>query len=162
MSASYPSLGVRYLILNVSKCLGLGICLNEVRKLSFYNIGGILPALLSSYSCNPLVIWSILLSSLSSKCATYNKSLLCFLRIYLPVLNTPVNRTKSLSDIPENAIVQTSIGETPGFRPQSPLEAEVTRQVMLKTGTSPDVPAPLAPASDELEGVQNDFRMGLE
>ena len=37
MSASYPSLGVRYLILNVSKCLGLGICLNEVRKLSFYN-----------------------------------------------------------------------------------------------------------------------------
>ena len=39
-----------------------------------------------------------------SKCATYNTHPLCFLRLYLPVLDTIINRETeniSLSDIPE-------------------------------------------------------------
>ena len=72
-------------------------------NLPLYNVGGMLPALDNPNSCHPLVIWSILLNSVYLNCATYNKTPLCFLRIYLPVLTTPVNRTEiTLKDIPEN------------------------------------------------------------
>ena len=55
------------------------------------------------FSCHPLVVWNILLNMIVSKCATYNNNPLCFLRLYLPVLNTLINRVNfkdTLSDIP--------------------------------------------------------------
>ena len=72
-------------------------------NLPLYNVGGMLPALDNLNSCHPLVIWSILLNSVYLNCAIYNKTPLCFLRIYLPVLTTPVDRTEiSLNNIPKN------------------------------------------------------------
>ena len=74
-------------------------------ELPLYMISGILPILDYDVSCSPLVIWSVLLNMIKTKCSTYNTSPLCFLRLYLPVLDTPINRIDfddRLSDIPIN------------------------------------------------------------
>ena len=79
--------------------------LKEIKdlELPLYIISGILPILDYKVSCSPLVIWSLLSNMIKSKCATYNSDPLCFLRLYLPVLDTLINRLNfkdKLSDIP--------------------------------------------------------------
>jgi len=81
--------------------------LKEIRdlELPLYIIGGILPILDYKVSCSPLVIWSLLSNMLKTKCSTYNSNPLCFLRLYLPVLDTLINRLSfedNLSYIPVN------------------------------------------------------------
>ena len=82
--------------------------------LPLYNVGGMLPAFEKPYSCSPLVIWSILLNMIYTKCSTYNTSPLCFLRLYLPISDKPIDRNKeniTLYDIPKNKDKEQNIYE---------------------------------------------------
>ena len=61
-----------------------------------YMAGGMMADYDYKNSCHPLVMWSILLNSLYSKCATYNTTPKCFARFLLPVVTNTKETSKDI------------------------------------------------------------------